>query len=189
MTYWQVAAGESGRDYSDVFLRYGVILLGSGYVRSGHLGSFLENPDNFRGHKDWRKKVVTLAESMKCGDLVVLKRGHGIKGRILAAGRVVGDYEYLRQFDDVEGWDVRHGRRVKWYRGDSPKQVDGLARSTISRVHTSGIRGVADSLLNRKRMTAEPQRYHRLLNAISEEDPLDLQPDSQWSCVQPTPKR
>ena len=58
MNYWQVAAGEGARDYSDVFLQYGVILLGS-----GNPGSFSRAPGRAtRGHKGWRRKIVTLAE-------------------------------------------------------------------------------------------------------------------------------
>ena len=30
MNYWQVAAGDGGRDYSEVFLKYGVMLIGLG---------------------------------------------------------------------------------------------------------------------------------------------------------------
>ena len=30
MNYWQVAAGEGSRDYSDVFLKFGIMLVGGG---------------------------------------------------------------------------------------------------------------------------------------------------------------
>ena len=83
MNYWQVAAGEGTRDYSDVFLKYGVILLGA-----GNPGSYLEHPERYKGNTGWRRKIVTLAEKMKCGDVVILKRGHRANGRILAVGRV-----------------------------------------------------------------------------------------------------
>ena len=141
MNYWQVAAGEGTRDYSDVFLRYGVILMGS-----GHLGSFSEHPENYEGKKDWRK-IVTLAKSMDRGDVVVMKKRWGTKGEIVAAGRVTSDYEFLGPFDDVEGWDMRHGRKVNWFQPDSPIDVNGLARGTVSRVHQSQILNEADRLL------------------------------------------
>ena len=69
MNYWQVAAGEGARDYSDVFLRYGVILMGA-----GNPGSFLEHPEHYKGHKGWQRKIVTLAENMKPDDVVLKKR-------------------------------------------------------------------------------------------------------------------
>ncbi len=141
MNYWQVAAVEGTRDFSDVFLQYGVVLMGS-----GHLGSFSEHPENYEGKKDWRK-IVTLAKSMDRGDVVVMKKRWGTKGEIVAAGRVTSDYEFLGPFDDVEGWDMRHGRKVNWFQPDSPIDVNGLARGTVSRVHQSQILNEADRLL------------------------------------------
>ena len=162
--YWQVAAGEGARDYSDVFLKYGVMLMGS-----GRLGSFLEYPEKFKGHKDWRRKIVALAEGIKRDDIVILKRGQGAKGRIVAVGSVTSDYEYLPQFDDVEGWDIRHGRRVRWLRCDSSKQVQGLARGTISRVHNGQIKDAAETLLREGR-EAVAVDIPPPAEAISEED-------------------
>ena len=164
MTYWQVAAGEGPRDYSDVFLKYGVILMGS-----GHIGSFLEHPERFRGHKDWRRKIVTLADRMQCGDVVILKRGQGAKGRVVAAGRVTSEYEWFEPFDDVEGWDLRHGRRVEWFKPDSSALVDGLARGTISRVYKGQPRELADSLLDDGCKKQEPVDIPQPANRISEE--------------------
>ena len=142
MNYWQIAAGEGGRDYSDVFLRYGVVLMGS-----GHLGSFHEHPENYKGHKGWQRKIVALAEGIKPGDVVILKRGHGSNGGVVAAGHVTSGYEWLTQFDDVEGWDIRHGRKVTWFKATDPILVDGLARGTISRVYKGNPKKTADSLL------------------------------------------
>lgn len=142
MNYWQVAAGEGTRDFSDVFLRYGIILMGT-----GNPGSFLEHPERYKGHKGWQRKIVTLANSMQRGDVVVMKKRWGTKGAIVAAGRVTSDYEFLEPFDDVDGWDLRHGRRIHWLQLDSPIDVNGLARGTVSRVHKSQIRNEADRLL------------------------------------------
>ena len=142
MNYWQVAAGEGTRDFSDLFLQYGVILMGS-----DNLGSFSEHPENYEGKKDGRRKIVTLAKSMDCGDVVVMKKRWGTKGEIVAAGRITGSYEWFEPFDDVEGWDLRHGRKVNWFLPDSPIDVNGLARGTVSRVHKSQILNEADRLL------------------------------------------
>ena len=75
MNYWQVAAGEGTRDFSDLFLQYGVMLMGS-----GNLGSFSEHPENYEGKKDWRRKIVTLAKSMDCGDVVLMNEEVGNEG-------------------------------------------------------------------------------------------------------------
>ena len=36
--------------------------------------------------------------------------------RIAAVGLVAGDYLYVNAFDDVNGWDLQHARRVRWCR-------------------------------------------------------------------------
>ena len=165
MNYWQVAAGEGARDYSDVFLKYGVILLGSGGP-----GSFLEHPERYKGQKGWQRKIVTLANSMKPDDIVILKKGHGAKGRVLAAGRVTGEYEWLEPFDDVEGWDLRHGRRVEWVKPNAPILADGLARGTISRVYKGQPKNAAERLLNeREGATIEKEDIPPPASSISEE--------------------
>ena len=165
MNYWQVAAGEGARDYSDVFLRYGVILMGS-----GHPGSFLEHPDRYKGHKGWRRKIVTLAEKLKRGDAVILKRGHGTNGRILAVGRVASDYEWLEPFEDVDGWDLRHGRRVEWFKPNSPISVEGLARGTVKRSFKGKPRNVADTLLLPGGKKGESFETPQQAKAISDEE-------------------
>ena len=152
MTYWQVAAGEGARDYSDVFLKYGVMLMGS-----GHRGSFLEFPEKYKGIKGWQRKIVTLAEKVMRGDIVILKKGHGASGRIVAVGRVSGDYEFLPQFDDVEGWDIRHGRKVDWVRPTSQISVDGFSMGTIKRVLKAEVKEKACNLLNEQRSSERPE--------------------------------
>lgn len=164
MNYWQIAAGEGARDYSDVFLQYGVVLMGS-----GHPGSFLEHPENYKGRKGWQRKIVALAEGLKPGDVVILKRGYGSTGQVVAAGHVTGGYEWFPQFDDVEGWDLQHGRRVTWVKEPQPRSVDGLARGTISRVNKVNPKKAADSLLEKGRQV-ETGKIPQPANDISEED-------------------
>ncbi len=167
MTYWQVAAGEGTRDFSDVFLQYGVMLMGT-----GHPGSFLKHPERYRpykGKKDWQRKIVTLADEMNCGDVVVMKKRWGTKGAIVAAGRVTGEYEFLEPFDDVDGWDIRHGRKVNWFRPGSPLNVNGLARGTVSRVHRGQILKEADRLLEEGKEVAASE-VPAPAKGVSEED-------------------
>ena len=165
MNYWQVAAGEGTRDFSDVFLKYGVILMGA-----GNPGSFLEHPERYKGQKGWQRKIVTLAENMKPDDIVILKKGHGAKGRVLAAGRITSSYEWFEPFDDVEGWDLRHGRRVEWVKPVSPILVDGLARGTISRVFKGNPKNAAERLLNEgEGAPVEKEDIPPPANSISEE--------------------
>lgn len=43
--------------------------------------------------------------------MIMLREG---AARIISIGLVASDYQYLPQFDDVNGWDLQHGRRVRW---------------------------------------------------------------------------
>ncbi len=97
MKYWQVAAGEDGRDYSEDFLNFGVMFIGN-----------------------LPADLVRFAERAQKDDVVVLKkpnRGKTLKcGRwqIVAVGLIAGCSTYRQQFDDVQGWDLRNCRRVEW---------------------------------------------------------------------------
>lgn len=138
MNYWQVAAGEGARDYSSVFLQYGVMLIGA-----GDPGPYFQNKGYYAGHRGWRAQVVAFAERVAREDIVILKRPHHRQWQIQAVGRVTGDYEYLEQFDDVEGWNLQHCRRVEWVyplkvQDDAEKRekilVEGLSMGTFKRL-------------------------------------------------------
>jgi hypothetical protein len=100
---WQIAGGPAGRSYASLFLRHGVGLIGP-----GDPGAW--RPD--RPDEDFRSTSVRrFATRAHPGDIVVLRAGNSV---IKAVGLVAGGYEYLPQFDDVNGWDLQHGRRIRW---------------------------------------------------------------------------
>ena len=144
MSFWQVAAGERSRDYSSVFLDFSVMLVGG-----GEPGSFHEHQDYYEGHRDWRTQVVHFAKTAEVGDMVILKRPHGTMWEIVAVGRITGEYEYSELFDDVEGWDLRHCRRVDWVRPQETVYIKGLARGTFRRVYAQGPINKAIQILKR----------------------------------------
>ena len=143
MRYWQIAAGMGDRDYADVFLRFGVALVGP-----GRHGSFREHPDKYMGREDWNSRIARLADDVEIGDIVILKRGNGAAGRIVAAGRVTKEYEWIEAFGDVEGWDLQHCRKVDWFKTNKPIAVVGLARGTLTQAKLAGPREAADGLLS-----------------------------------------
>ena len=111
--YWQIAAGSQGRDYSEYFIRFGMVFVGG-------------------------KEKADLMSEVKIGDRVLLKSG---LSKLVAAEEVVnrdgehseeGDKEWLR---DVDGWDLRAYCYVDWYIPAKPVGVEGLNRNTIQRVH------------------------------------------------------
>ncbi|MCI0602498.1 hypothetical protein L0156_05745 [bacterium] len=106
---WQISAGPASRSYADLFLKSGVALLGP-----GDPGPW--KPDKSDDHYEGGY-VRRFASEVIVGDTFLLRKG--ISG-IRAIGLVAGDYTYLNQFDDVNGWDLQHCRRVRWF--DLPQE-------------------------------------------------------------------
>ena len=131
-TYWQVAAGARGRDYSAQFLRFGMAFVGGEH------------------------QIGTMAQ-VKSGDRIILKRG---TSEIVAVGRVVErdgkatgklDKEWLRDFD---GWDLPAYCYVEWHAPATPVATAGLTRATIQKAHRSHLLEVAERTL--REVTAYP---------------------------------
>jgi hypothetical protein len=100
---WQIAGGPWGRSYAAVFLRHGVGLIGP-----GDAGAWKEGrPDTDFGGSSVRR----FATRAQAGDIVLLRAGNSV---VKAVGLIASDYQYLAQFDDVNGWDLQHGRRIRW---------------------------------------------------------------------------
>jgi len=123
-TIWQQAAGDTDRDYSTLCLKWGVILNGPGYA-----GKWPDSKELLQKDRWSSRKITDLrrfAEEMRDGDLVVLRVG---TADVLGVGQIVGPYEWMDGFGDIDGWDLQHVRRVRWLwncRGD-PKKFDTYA--------------------------------------------------------------
>ncbi len=114
MNIWQIACGEPGRDYRDVFLRHDVMLIGPGWP-----GRFdekiyrkaLNDGDVQRGHFN---QIRSFKENPMPGDLVLLRIGHDVIriGVIPESGEA--GYGWSDTFDDILGWNLEHYRRVIW---------------------------------------------------------------------------
>jgi hypothetical protein len=120
-TIWQQAAGDTNRDYSDLCLRWDVILNGP-----GNAGKWPDCKEGLQKDELSSKKITDLrrfADEMKDGDLVVLRIG---TAKVLGLGQIVGPYDWRDEFGDIDGWDLQHIRRVRWFPKDlvSPKTFD-----------------------------------------------------------------
>ncbi len=160
---WQVSAGPAARSYADVFLKHGVALVGP-----GDAGPWTpERDDNeFEGGL-----VRRFASEVAAGDVVMLRTG---LATIAAVGLVGGDYLYVNAFDDVNGWDLQHARRVRWCR--LPAQhafaasAFGANAPRCSRVWSQDVVDFAGRFLN------SPPTYWQtapLPELPAEEPPLD----------------
>ena len=129
---WQVAAGPADRSYADQFLKYGVALIGPG--DAGPWRS--DRSDEVFGGGFVRR----FAAELRTGDVLLLRMG---LSTIRAVGLVASEYQYLPQFDDVNGWDLQHGRRVRWCPLPEPydfdRRVFGANPSRLSRVGAAEI--------------------------------------------------
>ncbi len=103
LTIWQVSAGPSDRSYADQFLNHGVALIGPG--DAGPWRSERSDEEFDGGF------VRRFADELRTGDVLLLRTG---LSAICAVGLVASGYQYMPQFDDVNGWDLQHGRRVRW---------------------------------------------------------------------------
>lgn len=138
---WQLAGGPATRPYADVFLKYGVGLIGPG--DAGPWST--ERDDNeFEGGF-----VRRFASEVAVGDVFLLRTGIAT---IRAVGIVASEYLYLNQFDDVNGWDLQHARRVHW--SELPQehtfatQVFGANTTRCSRIWNEEVLDYAERFLN-----------------------------------------
>lgn len=167
---WQVAGGSISRSYSDIFMRYGVCLLGpgdSGPWRADRLD------DEFDG-----SFVRRFASELQIGDAILLRVGIST---INAIGIVASDYMYLNQFDDVNGWDLQHARRIHWTCLLEPysfkRQVFGANPSRISRILNDDIRDYVLKFINSPPTTWQMEPLPDLPQNEPELDeiPVDIQ--------------
>jgi hypothetical protein len=109
MTIWQQASGDTDRDYSELCIRWSVILNGP-----GRFGPWPDCKQEVIASGQTRKPsdLQRFAEKMLAGDDVVLRRG---TREVVAVGQIEGDYEWNDGFGDIDGWNIQHVRRVRWY--------------------------------------------------------------------------
>lgn len=141
LSVWQIAGGPAARSYADIFIQHGIGLIGPG--DSGPWTPERED-DVFEGGY-----VRRFASEVKQGDVFLLRTG---VATICAIGVVASDYLYLHQFDDVNGWDLQHGRRVHWCQLPQEYSFDGFpfgaSPARFSRVQNEEVIDYATRFLN-----------------------------------------
>ncbi|HEV8513582.1 MAG TPA: hypothetical protein VGQ59_09900 [Cyclobacteriaceae bacterium] len=114
---WQQACGDKKQNYSEVCIKWGVILNGPG----SH-GKWPECYPDITEERSAKKgtELRRFCELMKAGDIILLRLG---TDTIIGVGEIIGDYFWSDNFGDIDGWDLEHARRVKWIWHDlgSPK--------------------------------------------------------------------
>ena len=163
LSIWQLSGGPTSRLYADVFLRHGVALIGPGDAGPWRAD---RADDAFDGGF-----VRRFAEEVQVGDAVLLRTG---LSKIKAVGLVASEYLYLPAFDDVNGWDLQHARRVRW--AELPAEYDfGAAVFSGSPPPVSLVRDETVVEYVRRFLNSPPTRWQDapLPALLEEEPPLD----------------
>jgi hypothetical protein len=173
LAVWQISGGPASRAYAEVFLRHGVALIGP-----GDAGPWAAE----RGDGDFEGGFVRrFASEVATGDAFLLRTGIAT---IAAVGLVASDYLYVNGFDDVNGWDLQHTRRVRWYRlpEEHPfgSAVFGANPPRCSRVWVEEVVDFAERFLN-----SPPTHWQMaaLPELPAESPPLDDVPDALQGVV------
>ncbi len=139
--YWAVAAGNKDRDYSEVFLRFGVAF-----------GGWAEE-DSTEDNNDY---VKIYKKTMHENDLVILKTGAigKNKWRIVAVGCIKGEYKKIESLDDMDGWNVCNCRPVEWKVSpeEKPYLTSGLKSGTVYPIQNDIIKKAAEELFQKWRV-------------------------------------
>ena len=108
---WQMAAGEAGRFYSDLFLKHDVMFLGPGSFGAYNADAYRQAVEEGSAGRGIVGNIRNFHDHVQPGEIVLMRTGHLVK----AIG-VVADaqYEWNEAFDDVYGWTLQHTRRVIW---------------------------------------------------------------------------
>jgi hypothetical protein len=139
-TLWQVGAGDTDRSYGDICKQFDVMIVGPGEPgeyedsRYAHLG-------------DIRNSLRRFCIEAHRGDIVLLRLG---TGDVLAVGEIADDKpEWLDAFADVDGWDLQHVRRVRWFPKTNerlpPRTLGGQVR-TFASVNVQSVRAWVEGL-------------------------------------------
>ena len=111
-TIWQQAAGDTDRNYSDLCLKWDVILNGPGYT-----GPWPDCQNPLEGEELSPRKANDLkrfSEEMREGDIVVLRIG---TATVLGVGQIVGPYAWNDEFGDIDGRKDLHIPTISMFYG------------------------------------------------------------------------
>lgn len=139
-TLWQVGAGDTDRSYGHLCINFDVMIAGP-----GDPGAYEESRYAHLG--DIRNSLRRFCKEARRGDVVLLRLG---TGDVLAVGEVADDAaEWLDAFADVDGWDLQHVRRVRWFPNTAntfpPRTLGGQVR-TFAAVNVEAVRAWVESL-------------------------------------------
>lgn len=109
MKVWQIAAGTPGRDYSELFFDYDLMIIGP-----SDRGDALSNNYAIGSPNSNFRQVHNFSHGPQSGDRVLMRFAHDVIG----VGQIPLEEKYQYSFDEafrcVYGWDLCHCRRIVW---------------------------------------------------------------------------
>jgi len=139
-TVWQIGAGDTERRYGDLCLRHDVMIMGPGSP-----GRY--TPERYAQSGDIQFSLRRFCREAAEGDIVVLRLG---TCSVLAVGEIAdAEPAWSEAFGDVDGWDLQHVRRVRWFSNTQRKfatETLGRRVRTFTRTSAPDIRSWMESL-------------------------------------------
>lgn len=156
---WQIAAGTTERNYSNLFLKHDIMFMGPGSYGNyrDHEKDYWQAVKNGSETSNKIGQIRSFVNNVKAGDVVLLRNVH----RVVAIG--IADeagYDWNETFDDVYGWDLQHTSRIIWQE-QLTSELNTIQRKTgdffshmkqiptFSRVHSNEIITAISPLLNK----------------------------------------
>jgi hypothetical protein len=138
-TLWQVGAGDTDRSYGPLCINFDAMIAGP-----GEPGAYEESRYAHLG--DIRNSLRRFCREAQRGDIVLLRIG---TGEVLAVGEIADDAaEWHDAFADVDGWDLQHVRRVRWFPNTArtfPARTLGGQVRTFAAVNVESVRAWVES--------------------------------------------
>ncbi|HEX2219634.1 MAG TPA: hypothetical protein VHG35_12580 [Gemmatimonadales bacterium] len=109
MRVWQIATGEAGRDYRELFFDHDLMILGPSHRGDARDGRYADGVPNSAG-----SQVHSFTVGPQPGDRILMRFGREVIGVGEIPSGEENQYVFDEAFRSVYGWDLCHRRRVKW---------------------------------------------------------------------------
>lgn len=144
MKVWQVATGEPGCDYRELFFDHDIMILGPSQLGPATSGAYADSVSNSA-----KSQVHSFAHRPQPGDRVLMRFAH----KVIGVGEIPqqGGYSFDEMFRCVYGWDLRHCRRVVWAEGYSLGPLGQVfeqakQKPSFTQVHEQSIVGMVAAI-------------------------------------------
>lgn len=174
MKVWQIATGEPGRDYRQLFFDYGVMILGPSRLGDALASNYHDGISNSPG-----SQVHRFAHNPAPGDRVIMRFAHDVIGIGRIPDGESNQYSFKEAFRCVYGWDLSHCRRVIWaqdYKLGKLTEVFRHAKQkpSFTEVHETRILKMVESIDN-SHFKRRLKRMPSIDSSIYTEDELGVE--------------